>query len=704
MRGHRTIALILPAAAITLALAATRNPSVNAGSDLARTGPAALSGSAARAGKKTEPPNAPGLVTFNKDVAPIISKNCAPCHRPGESGPFPLLSYQDVKKHAGQVAAVTRIRFMPPWLPEPGYGNFVGQRRLTEDEIQTIQRWVQQGALEGDPKDKPAPPSFVEGWQLGKPDLELTLPRAYILPARGDAGRDVFRNFVVPVPVAGVRYVRAIEFRPGNPQIFHHANILVDRNESSRRLDGQDGQPGFAGMDLEIESDHFDPDSHFLFWKPGTSPSAESDGIPWRLDPGTDLVLNLHMRPDGKPETIQPQIGLYFTDQPPTQFPMLLQLENDRALKIPPGDKRFVVTDEFKLPLDVELLAIYPHAHYVGKDIQGFATLPDGKRKWLIWIKDWNFDWQGVFRYQHPILLPRGTTLHMRWTYDNSVDNVRNPYHPPRLIVGGNQATDEMSHLWVQVLPVNTSGLKVDPRLVLQEAIMRHRTVQDPEDYMAHFNLGAALQAMGKPDQAIAEYRRVLELRPQDTIALNSLGAALQSMGRIGESIPEYQLALRARPDYLDARYNLGSALLASGKGAEAAAEFQQILAIKPDDSGAHANLGRALAVQGKMAEAAAEFENALRLDPQSADAHYGLGRVLAAQGDLKRAVDEFEAALRIAPSSAGAHSDLGTVLAMQGNFQRAVAEFEAALRIAPGLKEARENLERARAKLTKPN
>ena len=457
-------------------------------------------------------------------------------------------------------------------------------------------------------------------------------------------------------------------------------------------------------MDLEIESDRFDPDSHFLFWKPGTSPSAESDGIPWRLERGTDLVLNLHMRPDGKPESIQPEVGLYFTDQQPTQFPMLLQLENDRDLKIPPGDKRFVVTDDFKLPLDVELLAIYPHAHYAGKDIQGFATLPDGKKKWLIWIKDWNFDWQGVFRYQKPISLPKGTTLHMRWTYDNSTGNVRNPNHPPKLVVGGNQATDEMSHLWVQVLPVNTSQLKVDPRLILQEAMMRHRAAEDPADYMAHFNLGAALQAMGQPEQAIEEYRRVLGLRPEDAMARNSLGAALQSMGRIDEAILEYQRALKARPDYIDARYNLGSALLAGGKAEGAAAEFAEILTARPEDSDAHANLARALATQGKMAEAGTEFADALRGDPQNADAHYGLGRVLAAQGDLNRAVVEFEAALRISPSSAGAHSDLGTVLAMQGNFERAVSEFEAALRIDPELKEARDNLERARAKLAKQN
>jgi hypothetical protein len=203
---------------------------------------------------------------------------------------------------------------------------------------------------------------------------------AYTLPAQGDHGRDLFRNLIVPVPLSGTRYVRAVEFHPGGGHMLHHANILTDPTESSRRLDGTDGQPGFSGMDLEIESERFDPDSHFVFWKPDTSPSAENDGIAWRLDPGTDLVLNLHMRPHGTPEVIEPEVGLYFTNEKPAKFPMLLQIEDDRALKIPAGDRSFVVTEELRLPLDAQVLAIYPHAHYLGEDVQGFATLPGGSK------------------------------------------------------------------------------------------------------------------------------------------------------------------------------------------------------------------------------------------------------------------------------------------------------------------------------------
>ena len=163
-----------------------------------------------------------------------------------------------------------------------------------------------------------------------------------------------------------------------------------------RRRDGKDGMPGFAGMDVEIESRSFDPDSHFLFWKPGTTVLEEPADMAWELDPGADLILNMHLRPSGKPESIQPSVGLYFTDKPPRKHPMLLQMEHDGALSIAPGQSAFVVTDTLTLPVDVDVLAVYPHGHYIAKDMQAFATLPDGTKRWLIHFPDWDLNWQAV--------------------------------------------------------------------------------------------------------------------------------------------------------------------------------------------------------------------------------------------------------------------------------------------------------------------
>ena len=336
-------------------------------------------------------------VTFNKHIAPLVFQYCSPCHRPGEAAPFSLLTYQDVSKRAAQIVAVTERRYMPPWPPEPGHGDFAGDRRLTDAQLRLMADWVKDGVPEGDSADLPPSPHYTAGWQLGPPDLVVQIPKAYRLAA---SGRDVFRNFIVPLDLKDVKYVRAMELRPGDKSLVHHANMWIDRRQWLRRHDGQDGQPGFPGMEnigAEARSDAFDPDSHFLFWKPGTVIEPEPDDMSWQLGPGTDLILNLHLKPSGREETIQPAIGFYFTPQPPRRHPMLLQLEHDGAIDIPPGSRNFEVTDRLKLPVGVDVLAIYPHAHYLGKHVEAWATLPDGTRTWLIEIKDWDINWQAVY-------------------------------------------------------------------------------------------------------------------------------------------------------------------------------------------------------------------------------------------------------------------------------------------------------------------
>jgi Flp pilus assembly protein TadD len=582
---------------------------------------------------------------------------------------------------------------MPPWLPEPGYVEFVGERRPQREQIRMIQQWMEAGMPEGDAADLPPAPKFKEGWQLGQPDLVIKAPAAYILPAQGT---DVFRNFVIPVPVPTTRYVKAIEILPGNKKVVHHANILIDRTQSSRRRDAEDAEPGFAGMDLAIEADSFEPDSHFLFWKPGTVPWVEPDGLAWRLEPGTDLVLNMHLQPSGKPEPIQPVIGLYFTDQPPTSHPMLLQLEHDGAIDIPAGKKDFVIADDFQLPVDADVLGVYPHAHYLGKDIQGLATLPDGTRKWLIRITRWDLNWQAVYKYARPIFLPRGTVISMRYTYDNSADNERNPNRPPRRVVAGDKSSDEMGHLWLQVLP----RTREDTRIVLQEALMRRRLEKYPADFTAHFNLGAVLQTSGKLDEAISHFQKALQARPNDVAALTNLGASLQELGRLDEAIRRYRQALRIKPDYLNARYNLANSLLTQGQLDEGMSHLREVLRARPDDAGAHRSLGGALAMQGKLVEAASHLEQSLRLNPENADAHSDLGYVLARLDRLDQAIAHYQRSLRLNPQNADAHNELGILFARQGKLAQAITHFEQALRLDPSHSSARENLKRARGQI----
>jgi len=571
----------------------------------------ALSGFGARLWS-SGPPVPSAKVTFNRDIAPIVYQYCSACHRPGEAGPFPLLSYQDVRKHGRQIAAVTQTRFMPPWLPEPGELKFADERRLSDEQIATIRAWVDQGMLEGKASDLPAKPKFVEGWQLGQPDLILKAQKPYMLPATGS---DTYWNFILPVPVHETRWVRAVEIRPGDKRLVHHANVLVDRYESARRVEKDKGS-GFGGMEIRIDSEVFDPDSHFLFWKPGTVASNEPDGMALRMDKGTDLVLNTHLQPSGKEEPIQPSIGIYFTDQPATLHPMLLQMQNDAALDIPAGEKNFVVTDELILPIDVDLLAIYPHAHYLGKDMQATALLPDGSSKTLIHIKRWDLNWQAVYRYAEPIFLPKDTVVKMRYVYDNSEDNTANPNHPPARVLGGNRSTDEMAHLWLQVLPKNASTQQIDPRMVLQEAWARHEVEKAPGVFEAHYNLAEMLQARGVLDEAVVQFEAAVAIRPQDAVANNALGGALLANGDLTQAVERFNRALEAQPDYFDAHYNLGNALAAQGNNDGAAKQFGDAVALNPQDANAQANLGTALAQMGRLTEAKSHYEAALRIDP----------------------------------------------------------------------------------------
>jgi len=337
-----------------------------------------------------------------------------------------------------------------------------------------------------------------------------------------------------------------------------------------------------------------------------------------RLDPGDDFVLNTHLQPSGKTEQIEPSIGLYFTDKPATKFPMLLELQNDKALDIPAGASDFVVTDEFSIPVDVDLIGIYPHAHYLGKELAATATGPDGTKKTLISIPQWDLNWQAVFYYTEPVFLPKGSTISMRYVYDNSATNIANPFHPPQRVVGGNRTTDEMAHLWLQVLPRGTAQEQESALRSLQEAMARHDIERDPGDFAAQYNLGAILQGHGEISEALTHYRAAVALHPKDAIANNALGGALLAIGDATGALTPLRTAIKSQTDYFPAHYNLGSALASLGDFAGAVKEFETAVRLNPADSMAQANLGGALAETGQFAAAELHLEKAVKLDPQN--------------------------------------------------------------------------------------
>ena len=548
--------------------------------------------------------------TFTRDIAPILYRSCASCHHPRGSAPFSLLDYEDAKARAPKIAELTGKRAMPPWLPEPGYGDFANNPSLTDAEIRRIGDWVKNGAPRGPASGSP-PPHFSEGWQLGPPDLVLETSHPFTLPA---SGPDVFWNFIFSPDLQARRFVRAIEVRPGDSHLVHHANVLIDRGMTTGKKPQLDG--GFPGMDVTVERSPLDFDSHFLFWKPGSPPWVEPDGFSWELDPGDTLILNAHFMSasmhGGMAMQAKPSIGLYFTEKPPEQFPLLIELQNDRALNIPAGARDFVVADDFRLPVDAEILAVYPHAHYLGHVLEAYATLPNSRQKWLVRIPQWDPAWQGVFHFREPLSLPAGSILSMRWHYDNSSANPRNPHHPPRRVLGGDQSTDEMAHLWLQILP--QGGVR--QRRQLKESFVRHTLENNPRDYFAHLQLGALMISRLDPGEAVAEFREATRIAPEKAEGHNWLGLALATVGRSREAIEQFRAALSLEPGYTNARYNLARSLAKSGALDEAFNYFSEVIAAEPRDAVARNDFGELLLRMRKPAEALEQFEKAIALDP----------------------------------------------------------------------------------------
>ena len=535
-------------------------------------------------------------LTYTKDIAPLIADRCAICHHAGGSAPFALGTYADVKGRAGLIASVTKSRYMPPWKADPSDGPFVGQHPLSDAQIVLLARWVEEGAVEGDSSAVPAPRQWTEGWQLGTPDLVVTLAEPYALQA---AGTDVFRIFVLPLPVSETRFVRGLEFRPGNARVVHHANIRIDTTRAARALDEADAAPGYSG--LIPHAAHY-PEGHFLGWTPGQVAPLLPKDLSWRLDRNTDLVVEIHMQPSGKVEPVAPSIGLYFSDQPPTQVPAMLRLGRQN-IDIPAGDRSYTITDSYVLPVDARVEAVQPHAHYRAREIRGEATLPDGTRRPLVHIRDWDFRWQHVYQYVTPFWLPKGTRLSMEYRYDNSPSNPRNPEHPAKRARWGQRSSDEMGDLWIQVLTRDEPDLvtltrEFRTKVAAEDVVGYEMEIERlPADAGLHDDAALLYLELGQPERAAEHFQRTLALRGDVAQAHYNFGTALTLARKFDEAVYEYQRAIRIDPGYANAHNNLGNVFLAQKRYDEAIREFTEVVRLQPESAVALKNLATAKAL-----------------------------------------------------------------------------------------------------------
>lgn len=399
--------------------------------------------------------------TWASDVAPIIYKNCSPCHRPGQPAPFSLLSYDDVKSRVEAIIDVTGRRYMPPWPPAAaeGFPELADDRRLKAGDLATLKAWAAANMPVGEIARAPSPPTYPVGWWLGVPDMILSLPAPVVVPADGD---DIYRNLTLNLDLPIDRSIVAIDYQPTARAVVHHALFFVE--PSDVQVTDGDLLPGLGralllGRGLESGSRLTSADDAWGGlggWVPGVTPRFFPEGIAQRLPRHSNIVMQLHLHPSGKEEREDGKLALYFAKASAPKSLTGIQVPPAfgyaAGLDIPAGEKRFVVKDSFTLPVDVEAYGARGHAHYLGREMKMTAALPNRSPRGLLWIDDWDFAWQDSYYFRSPVKLPKGTRIDVELVYDNSKENPRNPNSPPARVRWGLGSHDEMGSMTLLVV------------------------------------------------------------------------------------------------------------------------------------------------------------------------------------------------------------------------------------------------------------
>jgi len=427
-----------------------------------------------------------GDVTYHRDVEPILQKHCQQCHRPGEVGPFSLMTYKQAVNWADDIKDFTNRREMPPWKISDGMA-FHNERKLTEKEIKTLADWADNGRPQGDPKHAPPPRKFTDGWQLGTPDLVLEPDGDFLL---GPSGSDVFRCFVMPTELTEDKYVSAVELRPGNAQVVHHLLLFIDTMEQARKLelDSQEREKNNPVIDPHTrEPSKYDrgpgysramgvgflPRGGLMGWAPGIQPRHLPEGVGFLLPKNSDVVMQVHYHRNGRAEKDRTRVGLYFAkkkiDHPFQAGPVTGGSGKGPFryfFSIPAGEERFLLDGDTWATQDFTLINVIPHMHMLGKVIKLTMTPPEGKEELVFDIKAWDYNWQEMYTFKDPIRVKAGTKFRVEAHFDNSDKNPRNPSNPPRRVTVGEQTTNEMCFVFLggysdsrlPVLPLSPLG------------------------------------------------------------------------------------------------------------------------------------------------------------------------------------------------------------------------------------------------------
>jgi hypothetical protein len=416
-------------------------------------------------------------VTFNEDIAPIVHAKCTSCHRPGQSGPFSLITYAQVRKKSRTIDDVVTDRYMPPWKPVNRDVHFANDRRLSEKEIELFREWVKGGCPEGDPAKAPTPPEYPSDWYLGKPDLVVTMMGEYPVPAEGP---DIYRSFVFPVGLPEDKWVKAVELRPKAKSAVHHALFFIDSEGRARAANGKDGKAGISGMGFlraEEREGGLGGGRGLGGHVPGAVPAKLPGDLAMHLPAGADVVMQTHFHPSGKAQVEHAELAFYFADKAPAKplIPVQVPPAFGRlaGIDIPAGQSDYTVIDSVTLPADVEGITVSGHAHYICRKMKMTATLPDGKMRVLLEIDDWDLDWQDGYTFAEPVKLPKDTKIETVLVYDNSANNPENPNNPPQRIKWGRESDDEMGSITLTVVAAKAEDSEMIEKGIRRQAGVR---------------------------------------------------------------------------------------------------------------------------------------------------------------------------------------------------------------------------------------
>ena len=382
-------------------------------------------------------------VTYSKDVAPILQKNCEGCHRAGEAAPMSFGNYKQVRPYAAAIKEAVLLKKMPPWFADPKFGHFSNDRTMSEQEVKTIAAWVDSGAKEGNPKDLPKPMTFLTGWNIDKPDYQIEMAQDYKIPATGTID---YQHILVKGNFEKDTWISEAEVRPGNRALVHHV-IAYIRPPGSKWM--ADAEPGVPYPKNKNEGEGGGGGEFLAGYAPGFLPMRLDPGRGLLIKAGSDIVLELHYTANGKEGTDRTKIGFVTAKGPIKERVFVLAAQNNR-FAIPAGDADYKVDAKFEFGGEAKIINFTPHMHLRGKDMEFSAIYPTGEKETLLNVPHYDFSWQLTYNPVKDVVVPKGTVIECIAHFDNSPNNPNNP-DPTKVIKYGEQSWDEMMIGFFQV-------------------------------------------------------------------------------------------------------------------------------------------------------------------------------------------------------------------------------------------------------------